>query len=77
MRSTRERLRELLRILQATQPEELDCEQFLHRAAALLEAVQADEILPDALRPVAQHLSVCPECKEEFDALLRAHGIEA
>jgi hypothetical protein len=76
MSSTRqERLRALLRVVHATAPEELDCDQFLARVAPLLEAVAADAALAEELRPVAQHLTVCPECKEEFDALLRAHGV--
>lgn len=76
MGSKRERLHELLRLVQATEPDELDCDEFLARVAPLLEVVAAEKDLPAELRPVAQHLSVCPECKEEFDALLRAHGFE-
>jgi len=76
MRSKRDRLRELLRLVQVTEPHELDCDAFLARVATLLEVVAAEKELPAELRPVAQHLSVCPECKEEFDALLRAHGFE-
>jgi hypothetical protein len=77
MQSTRNRLRELLRAVQATEPDELDCDEFLARAAPLLDAIAADRALSRELRPVAQHLRVCPECKEEFEMLLRAHGIDA
>jgi hypothetical protein len=76
MRSKQERLRGLLRVVQATEPSEIDCDEFLVRVAPFLEALTARHDIPDQLRQVAQHLSVCPECKEEFDALLRAHEIE-
>ena len=76
MRSKRERLRDLLRLVQATEPCEIDCDEFLARVAPFLEVVTAGQDIPDELRQVAQHLSVCPECKEEFDALLRAHETE-
>lgn len=68
----RERLRDLLRVIQATEPSEINCDEFLARAAPFLEAFRAGQDIPDELRQVAQHLSVCPECKEEFDAALRA-----
>jgi len=77
MTSKRNRLRELLRVIEATEAEELNCDEFLARVAPLLEAVEAETEVPDELRPAVQHLSVCPECKEEFEALLRAHGIPA
>jgi len=68
MRPTRDELRELLRLVAATAPRELDCDEFLARVGSLLEAWRGG--VPDELRDVAQHLEVCPECLEEFEALL-------
>jgi hypothetical protein len=62
-------------MVQATEPFEIDCDEFLARVAPFLELVAADRDIPLELRHVAQHLAVCPQCKEEFDALLRAHEI--
>ncbi len=73
MKPTHEQLRELLRVVAATRPQEIDCEQFLTRVAAYLEALEREQALPPELDTVAQHLEVCPECSEEFDALVSTH----
>ncbi len=72
MKPTHEQLRELLRVVAATRPQEIDCEQFLTRVAAYLETIGDQALLPE-LDIVAQHLEVCPECSEEFDALVSTH----
>ncbi len=72
MKPTTEQLRELLRVVAATRAQEIDCEQFLTRVAAYLETIGDQALLPE-LDVVAQHLEVCPECSEEFDALVFAH----
>jgi hypothetical protein len=69
MEPDRERLAKLARMLAATAPEELDCESALDRLAALLERSRTGERLDDELLRTKQHLSVCPECVEEFEAL--------
>ena len=70
---TREQLQALLRLIAMTAPEELDCDQVLERVGALLESLVEGEEPPRRLAAVAQHLEVCPECREEFDALLRVY----
>ena len=69
----RRRLRELLRVVMATAENEIDCDELLSRVAALLDARRAGAEVPTELMPALQHLAVCPECKQEFDALLEAH----
>ena len=68
-------LGELLRVVSATEPEELDCDQILERVGALLESLEQEEEVPGELAKVSQHLEVCPECREEFDALMRVYGV--
>lgn len=65
-------LRELLRLLDLTRAEEIDCEQFLHRSAAYVERVLAAGAPPPGFDDVALHLRICPECAEEFDVLYDA-----
>ena len=67
-------MEELLRVLLATEPTEIDCDEFLARVGAYLEALGPDDSPPAELRAVSQHLAVCAECREEFDALVRARG---
>jgi len=77
MRLNRERLLELLALIERTQEHELDCDAFLQRLPAYLEQreLMADaSTLDAAYAELLQHLRVCPECLEEFEALLRARG---
>ncbi len=70
MKPTREQLRELLRVVAATEPQEIDCEEFLARVGAYLEGMKPTGEPPAELRQVAQHLEICSECREEFDVLV-------
>jgi hypothetical protein len=68
-----EQLLALARLVGATCDHEISCEVLLDRVAAYLETVDCgDARLPAALEEVRQHLAVCPECLEEFEALLKA-----
>ena len=40
MKSTRAQLQELLRVVAATEPREIDCEEFLARVGAYLEGMK-------------------------------------
>lgn len=61
---------DLLMAIAETVETEIDCEQFLDRVAGYLEHLEAD-VQPDReLLEVASHLRNCPECREEFEALL-------
>lgn len=72
MNDLRKQLDALLRLVSATEIDEIDCDEFLKRAGALLESLVPGQALPEGLALISQHLSVCPECREEFDALVRA-----
>ena len=67
-------LRALLELVHATDPREIDCDEFLERVAGVVDALGADAAPPPELDAVSQHLTVCPECREEFDALVRTLG---
>lgn len=64
-------LHRLLRWLDLTADEEIDCEEFLARAAGVVERLAPDRPLPKGAAAVLHHLRVCPECDEEFQAMLR------
>lgn len=71
----RRQLIALLRLVLATEPDELDCDRFLHRMGSLLEGLEEGEDPPPEIAAASHHLEVCPECQEEFDGLLRAYEI--
>jgi hypothetical protein len=74
VKPTSEQLLELLKAVLSTEPEEIDCEEFLSRVAAYLETLERGTAPSPELRLVSQHLNVCPGCREEFQALLELHG---
>jgi hypothetical protein len=69
----RRHLERLARAVADTAPEELDCDAVLGLVGGYLETIERGEDLDSELQMVRQHLSVCPECREEFDALLAYH----
>lgn len=62
----------LLRLIGLTEDQELDCNQCLLVVAEFAEHELAGKSVPEGLEMVQQHLSVCGECREEYEALKRA-----
>ena len=63
------RLKVMFEMIDKTRDEELTCEQvhiFLGQFAELFSQKK-----PTGLPMVAHHLALCPECREEYEALLR------
>lgn len=74
--TSNQRLR-LLRMLEATAPEELDCSEFLHRVAGFVERLEPGAEPPPGYDDVIGHLRICVECREEFEVLHRMlHSLE-
>ena len=71
MSGDREILIKLLRLIDRTEAQEIDCEEFLHRSAGLVEALVESKAMPSGWSELVQHLGVCPECEEEFETLRR------
>jgi hypothetical protein len=70
---THQQLTTLLNLVQETEECEIDCEAVLARAARFIETIVGPHANLDAnLREVAQHLRVCPECRDEVEAIIRA-----
>ena len=72
MKMGREELLALLRLVDITEVEEIDCGEFLERVGAYLEGLAPDGTPPPGSEDVIHHLRTCPECLEEFEALYRA-----
>jgi len=67
-----EQIRELAGVLLVTRPDELTCDEWLDRIGAYAEATVAGRPVPPNSERLEYHLAICPECKEEFDALVAA-----
>lgn len=66
-----EQIAGLLRLLDLTRDAELTCGEFQLHAAEYAERERAGRPRDGAMPHVAQHLTVCPECREEYEALRR------
>lgn len=64
----------LLRLVGLTHDKEINCEQCLALVAEFAEHELSGKSVPEGLKMVEQHLSVCSECREEYEALQRALG---
>jgi len=71
MSLSKEEIAGLMRLIELTRDDEIDCERCLALVAEFAERELAGRPVPAALEAVAHHLSVCAECREEYEALLR------
>ncbi|WP_439626069.1 hypothetical protein [Gemmata sp.] len=65
-------LKELARFVLRTRPDEIGCDDWLGYAPSYAELVAALQPIQEPLQQAAEHLDTCPECAEEFRALLAA-----
>lgn len=71
---TNREIETLLRWVGATREEEIDCDRCAGQLAEFAERVLAKRPLSESLEAVAQHLAVCTDCREDYEALQR--GLE-
>jgi hypothetical protein len=65
-------IRGLLERLERTLPEELSCEEVYDLVDQYADLVQSEGDAAGLLPLVEHHLEMCMDCKEEFEALMRA-----
>ena len=70
MSYTTEQISDLMRLIGITRESEINCNECLDHVAEFAEHELAGKSTPEALDVVSHHLSLCPECKEEYDELL-------
>jgi hypothetical protein len=61
----------LMQLVSLTKDDEIDCEQCLAAVAEFAEQQLAGRSISAGLEAVAHHLSICGECREEYEALLK------
>jgi uncharacterized protein with PIN domain len=72
MSLSKEQMDALVRLIGLTKEDEINCECCLERVAEFAERELAGKSIPESLEAVKQHLAVCGECREEYEALERA-----
>jgi len=66
----------LLEMLALTRERELECSEVNELADYYVELEQAGENVKALMPAMTQHLRICPECKEEYEALKQVIGFE-
>jgi len=61
----------LIQLIGLTEDDEINCEQCLSLVAEFAERELAGKSIPVGLQLVTHHLSICGECREEYEALQR------
>jgi len=69
-RLTREQVGSIVKMLGATTDHELDCGECLQHVGEYAETRLAGRPVDEVLAGIEQHLALCPECREEFLALM-------
>ena len=62
----------LLKMLALTRDREVTCDDCLGQMAEFAENFLTGRSVPESLRCIDEHLQLCGECREEFEALKKA-----
>ncbi len=68
----RDRLNTLVRLIATTRPDEIGCDECLEQVDRFVETKLPGLDASEAMPLVQDHLDKCRDCREEFEALLRA-----
>ena len=63
-------LKQMVRAVAATRPDELDCGECFEQLDRFVEMTLAGKNAVEAMPLVEDHLRRCRDCREEFEALL-------
>lgn len=72
MNITDRQVEALLQMLALTKDEEADCGKCSRRMAEFAETTLAGKSIPEGLKCIDEHLRICGDCREEFEALKMA-----
>ena len=70
-RLTREQVGSIVKMLGLTTDREFNCSECLQHVSEFAECQMANKPLGEVIASVQQHLALCPECREEFEALMK------
>lgn len=63
-------MRGMLLMLAATRASELSCDDVYALLDQFAESVTRGDPLTEIMAAIEQHLNVCPDCREEYEALM-------
>ena len=65
-------LKQMVREIITTRPDEIGCDKCFEQLDRFVEMTLAGKNAAEAMPLVQDHLERCPDCREEFEALLAA-----
>lgn len=71
MKITAKQIKKMIEIVMKTQEVELSCDEVHEILDQYTEMALAGENVSELLPLVHHHLEMCPDCREEFEALTR------
>ena len=72
MTLSKDEIAQLLMLIGQTEDHELNCDECLALVAEFAETQLSGKSIPAGLQAVEQHLAVCDECREEYEALWKS-----
>ena len=70
-RLTREQVGSIVKMLSLTTDREFNCAECLQHVSEFAERQLAHQPVSKVIASVEQHLALCPECREEYEALMK------
>ena len=71
MSLSKKQLDGLMRLVGLTKNDEINCEQCVAVVAEFAELQLSGKSIAEVFQAVEHHLSICDECREEYEALLK------
>lgn len=71
MAMTSDQAKKMLRMIENTQEEELSCDEVFGLLDVYAEMALRGEDVTEHLPLVKHHLDMCPDCREEYEAVMR------
>jgi hypothetical protein len=71
MAMTFDQAKKMLRMIEKTQDEELSCDEVSELLGVYAEKAARGEDVGDLFPLVEHHLELCPDCREEYEAVMR------
>jgi len=70
-RLTREQVGSIVKMLGLTRDREFNCSECLQHVSEFAECQLTNKPAGEVIASVEQHLGLCPECREEYEALMK------
>jgi len=70
-RLTSEQVGSIVKMLGLTTDREFNCSECLQHVSEFAEYQLANKPVGEVIAKVEQHLALCPECREEYEALIK------